>query len=159
MNKQLKVVNLTKSALNFIAKDGAFITIRSQGEAKVDILRVEQPFEGLSVDSFSPIALKETRISKVKGIPPYEEGTVYIVPTLVYQCCYHYRPDVYVIDEPVKDGSNTRTCKSISRPLLMSVQSDFKKINSILTKINFEDKDDVIDKVFQAKSLTDKYYK
>lgn len=156
-DKQVTVINLTRSTLNFISKEGHFITLKPKAEVKIEILRVEQDIDAMTEDGMSSIKLNETRIGKIKNLPEYKEGFVYIVPTLVYQSCYHYRPDVYVVDEPVKDSGNIRTSKALSRPTLMSVKSDYDKIRNLISKIDFDNKESIVDTFYKVKTIVDVY--
>lgn len=151
------VINLMKGTLSFIAKNGDYITIPSSGEAKVDIIRVD----GDTTANIQGLEIKtnKTIVGKITGLPPYNKDYIYIVPTLVYQSIHHERPDVYIVDELIRDHGTVKVAKAISRPEFKSVLSDFEKINNILVSIDFDNSSSIINSVFEAKTITDKYIK
>ena len=85
----MKVVNLTPHAITFQAKD----RVRTVYEPSGQVARVTQsdpvvlgdgPFKTFEHPSWG----------EVKGLPPYEDGVVYIVSSLVLQHC-EGRDDVF----------------------------------------------------------------
>lgn len=86
--------NLTPHPINILGENGLVITIKNEGTpARVaqDITETNMSLpltENISINVY----LKETKNSKITNLPEPEEGTVYIVSTLVAQLAC--RPDV-----------------------------------------------------------------
>lgn len=106
----MKFVNLTPHAINFVNNDGeTILTVEPSGElARV----VTQTFTIGYVDG---IPVTATDFGEVEGLPEKEEGTVFLVSSLVAQRCKD-RNDVFIPNESVRDDKGRIIgCKSLGR--------------------------------------------
>ena len=105
-----KVVNLTPHAINFVSKEGAPVcTIEPSGS----IARVT--CETVETGEINGIPLTENVYGEVEGLPLPEEGTVYLVSSLVASRCPE-RKDVFIPNEPVRNEKGMIVgCKSFGR--------------------------------------------
>lgn len=91
-----KFVNLTPHAINFVDGDGTVIkTVPSAGLARVVATREK-------VAIIDGIAVNKTSFGEITGLSEAEDGTIYIVSSLVAQACPE-RQDVFVVDDTVRD--------------------------------------------------------
>lgn len=92
----MKFVNLTPHAINFVDGDGTVIkTVPSAGLARVVATREK-------VAIIDGIAVNKTSFGEITGLSEAEDGTIYIVSSLVAQACPE-RQDVFVVDDTVRD--------------------------------------------------------
>lgn len=120
----MKLINLTPHAINFVTEDGdPVLTVNPSGQiarvtAKtVNVGEVETCVPHKATDTsgnwrrFIPVTA--TSYGEVEGLPDPEEGTVYIVSSLVASrvpC----RADVFIPNESVRDGAGRIVgCKSL----------------------------------------------
>lgn len=159
---QKKVLNLTKTPLRFLSKDGSFITIPSSGEIKLEIIRIDNNDTAVDVSGFE-IRTNKTIVNSFKNLPKEREDTILIVPTIVYTALSHIRSDIFTIDEPFKDNGVVRYAKSISRQSVRSINEDFEKISKLSHLLfssidsNMKNAEKCKDIIFKIKSIADKY--
>ena len=129
----MKLVNLTPHAINFVDANGApLVTIKPSGQvARVTASTVttgsvsvwEDVFTTihevlLSLDGETPadsvtLPVTGTTYGEVEGLPAPEEGTIYIVSSLVASRVPD-RPDVFIPNESVRDSAGRIVgCKSL----------------------------------------------
>lgn len=103
-----KMVNLTPHTINFIT-NGIKIAIEPSDE----IARVTCTSK--IVDIINEIPVTENEYGEVTGLPDPEEGTIYIVSSLVAQRCKD-RNDVFIPSDSIRDEKGRIIgCKSLGR--------------------------------------------
>ena len=123
MNKKVcgafkKLVNLTPHAINFVWENpqGEYKTLLTVEPSGI-IARVSAKtvmVDAIRLSSFS-VPITATEFGDVEGLPTPEEGTVYIVSSLVAQRCKD-RNDVFIPNESVRDSHGRIIgCKSLGR--------------------------------------------
>ena len=165
------IINLTKTPLNLMTKEGAFIVVPSSGEIRLEIIRIEEKIKALS-PSGKEIKVNNTIIKSFKNLPDRRDDTIIVVPTIVYTALAHIRDDVYTIDEPYKEGGVTKYAKAISRQKIKSTQDDFEIISQIITNLSSLNtkmieaesivdthslSEEISNKLFSIRKITDKY--
>lgn len=108
----MTIINLTPHAINFVDASGLpLVTIEPSGQ----IARVTAHTVNTGVISFGEVTLPTTGTTygEVEGLPAPEEGTVYVVSSLVASRVPN-RPDVFIPNESVRDSSGRIVgCKSL----------------------------------------------
>lgn len=106
----MKFVNLTPHAINFVNNDGeTILTVEPSGE----LTRVVT--QTLTIGYVDGIPVTATDFGEVEGLPEKEEGTVFLVSSLVAQRCKD-RNDVFIPNESVRDDKGRIIgCKSLGR--------------------------------------------
>ena len=105
-----KVVNLTPHAINFVTENGAPVcTIEPSGSiARVSCSTVK-------IGEINGIPVTANEYGEVEGLPLPEEGTIYLVSSLVAGRCPD-RKDVFIPNEPVRNEKGMIVgCKSFGR--------------------------------------------
>lgn len=110
-----KIKNLTPHEVTLVGEDGKVIaTFPSEGVLRLPqtTLRVATlKVEGDGVE----IPITQTSFGGLEQLPPKEEGTIYIVSSLVCQAAPH-RGDFYIPDQTVRDERGRIIgCRSLSR--------------------------------------------
>lgn len=104
----MNIINLTPHEVNIVLENGA-ISIPTSGT----VARVAAKTE--KTGDINGIPVTETVFGDVEGLPEPQDGTVFIVSTLVAQRV-HNRSDVFVPSEPVRDSAGKIIgCKSLGR--------------------------------------------
>lgn len=153
MDRNCQIINLTKSPLNFLTKDGEHIVIESSQEVRVTIQREENS----KVTGFfkeRPIKVNRTKLGKVEGLPPKKDGVILIVPSFVYYQVFLERDDVYIVDEPVKDNKTIKIGRAISRPSYSYISNKMREISNLVSSIKSSD-EDTVNKLFKLKHIVD----
>jgi len=133
--KNIKIKNLTPHAVNLVGEDGkVLITFPSEG-----LIRLSQKSEVVGYltqtcpechgtgenkgDMCSlckgigivKVPISKTSFGEAEGLPPQEEGTIYIVSSLVCQA-YPDRDDFFIPDQTVRDKEGRIVgCHSLSQ--------------------------------------------
>jgi hypothetical protein len=104
----MKIVNLTPHAINILTENHAMAIIASGEIARCKTERkVIGDIDGIPVTS--------TVFGEVEGLPEPQEGTIYIVSSLVAQACRD-RNDVFIPDDTVRDDEGKIIgCRSLGR--------------------------------------------
>lgn len=112
--KILKIKNLTPHGVRIINKDGKVaITFPSEGSLRLSSTRVRE--STLTLSDGVEIPITKTSFGGIDSLPPKEEGTIYIVSSLVCQACPD-RPDFYIPDDTIRDENGVIIgCRSLSR--------------------------------------------
>lgn len=100
--KALNIVNLTPHALNLMPEgpDGPTVTIPPSGQvARCEVRRVQ--VDTVTVDG-TTIPVNRTIFGEVTGLPDMQPNTIFVVSLLVAQAV-PYRPDVFIVDDTVRD--------------------------------------------------------
>lgn len=157
MNERI-IINMTKTPLSFMAKDGTFITIPSSGEIRVETIRIEEPlFTAKDALTNKRVKVNKNTVRALVNLPEKREDTILIVPNMVYNAYAHIRDDIYTIDEPFRQNGATKYAKAIARPSISYFNETMKKLSKILEKIHKEkDEEKRTSLIFEAKILTDK---
>lgn len=108
----MKIVNLTPHSINFVTAEGeplmtvapsgqlARVTAKTVNTGEVTVGEVTLPVTG-------------TTYGEVEGLPAPEEGTIYVVSSLVASRVPD-RPDVFIPNESVRDSAGRIVgCKSL----------------------------------------------
>ena len=104
------LMNLTPHDINFVTEDGNAITVVKPSGV---IARVAS--STVVTGNIDGIPVTETVYGEVEGLPEPEDGTVYIVSSLVAQRCKH-RNDVFIPNESVRDANGRIVgCRSLGR--------------------------------------------
>ena len=102
----MKVINLTPHAITFFQKNleeqtmSEILTVQPSGQVARVTAKTVVIHEGLPG---LPIPVTATEYGEVEGLPAPEEGTIYIVSSLVAQRCRD-RDDVFIPNESVRDA-------------------------------------------------------
>lgn len=114
----MNLVNLTPHAINFVWENPqceyeTLLTVEPSGIiARVSAKTVM--VDAIRLPSFS-MPITATEFGEIEGLPAPEEGTVYIVSSLVAQKCKD-RNDVFIPNESVRDSQGRIIgCKSLGR--------------------------------------------
>lgn len=103
-----KMINLTPHTINFVT-NGIKIVIEPSGE----IARVTCTSK--VVDIINEIPVTENEYGEVTGLPDPEEGTIYIVSSIVAQRCKD-RTDVFIPSDSIRDEKGRIVgCKALGR--------------------------------------------
>ena len=104
----MKLVNLTPHRITFVREDGPNLAFEPSGiVARVTATTVR-------VGDFCGIPITHTVYDEVCGLPDPEEGTVYIVSSIVAHAVPE-REDVFIPNESVRDESGRIVgCRSIA---------------------------------------------
>lgn len=97
---EMKIVNLTPHALNFLdAENRVILTVPSSGLA-----RAAQRRESIGTIYAGGVTLPVTRsvFGAVEGLPAPEAGTIYVVSAITAQAVPE-REDVLIVDDSVRD--------------------------------------------------------
>lgn len=94
----VKIINLTPHTINLMIGEGS-IEIKSSGVARCKV-SAEQ-VGTIEVDG-KEIPINKKVYGEVEGLPEKQEGTIYIVSSLVAQAVKD-RDDVFIPDELVRD--------------------------------------------------------
>ena len=106
-----RILNFTKHTVTFLMPNGNTLVIPNSGVVRLANSRViveRVVYEG-----------QEIRVNKVSfgnavGLPPEREGTIIIVSTLTAKA-FKDRNDIYVVDEPVREGKNILGCRALAK--------------------------------------------
>lgn len=105
-------VNLTQHVITLL--QGENDTIWGRIPTSGTVARV--PTTSEPMDPVQGISCTRTRFGAVEGVPPREEGTVYIVSRLVLEAAKDFRDDVYAPGELVRDpAGQVIGCRGLSR--------------------------------------------
>lgn len=110
----MTIINLTPHSINFVDASGApLVTVEPSGQlARVTAHTVTTG--SVSVGDVT-IPTTGTTYGEVEGLPAPEEGTIYIVSSLVASRCPD-RTDVFIPNESVRDEKGRIIgCKSLGR--------------------------------------------
>lgn len=112
----MKFVNLTPHAITFFQKNledqtmNKLLTVQPSGQ----IARVAAKTVVIS-EGFDGVPVTATEYGEVEGLPEPEEGTIYIVSSLVAGRCRD-RDDVFIPNESVRDAQGRIIgCLSLGR--------------------------------------------
>lgn len=105
-----QIVNLTPHSITFVdAKGNVITTIQPSGT----IARVKSGT--VMTGEFCGIPVTATEYGEVENLPEREDGTIYIVSSLVAQRCPE-REDVFIPNESVRDTEGRIIgCRSLGR--------------------------------------------
>ncbi len=104
----MRIVNLTPHAVTFATRDGSR-TIEASGDVARCTTRTAV------VGEVDGILVTRTEFGDVRGLPGPQEGTIYVVSSLVAQRVPE-RADVFVPNEAVRDEHGRIVgCKSLGR--------------------------------------------
>ena len=93
----MKVTNLTPHSISFINEDGTqILVVEPSGEVARVSVRTE------TVGKINGIPVTTSVFGEVENLPDPQDGTIYIVSSLVAQRC-HDRDDVFIPNESVRD--------------------------------------------------------
>ena len=109
---EVKVVNMTPHDIVFVNGDQQVVIKASGMLARVstETIRTGE----VNVNGMA-IPLTETRFGEVEGLPAPEDGTVFVVSSLVAQRCKN-RNDVFIPNESVRDDKGRIIgCRSLGR--------------------------------------------
>lgn len=135
MSLNLSIVNLTGKDIVFLPADyigmqtnpisdenkalllSKCFRIKSSGLAVCEMSR-ESEERKIVVDwQTKKIQTSVNNVGVVSNLPNPVEGTIYIVPIVVYNAYFHTRKDIYMIDKVVKDKRGSIfAARSFSRP-------------------------------------------
>ena len=105
----MKILNLTPHTITLVLADE---TKEIQPYGTIARVSTQTVIEGY-IDNLIPIT--KTVFGEVENLPEPEEGTIYIVSSLVAQRCSH-RKDVFIPNESVRDEQGRIIgCKSLGR--------------------------------------------
>ena len=100
----VKIKNLTPHEVCFMLEDGKVYSIPPSGTvARCEVKRERVGF--LSVDGIK-IPVNDTAFGQIENLPEPEEGTVYIVSSIVAQAVAAtapHRTDIFIVDDTVRD--------------------------------------------------------
>ena len=104
----MRIINLTPHAINFVREDGSpILTVEPSGS----LARVSVHTE--TTGEIAGIPATKSVYGKVEGLPEPEEGTIYIVSSLVAGRVPE-RKDVFIPNESVRDEKGRIIgCKSL----------------------------------------------
>lgn len=112
----MKFVNLTPHAITFFQKNledqtmNKLLTVRPSGQ----IARVAAKTVVIS-EGFDGVPVTATEYGEVEGLPEPEDGTIYIVSSIVAERCRD-RDDVFIPNESVRDAQGRIIgCLSLGR--------------------------------------------
>lgn len=108
----MKAINMTPHDISLINGDQQVVIKASGMLARVstETIRTGE----VSVDGMA-IPTTETRFGEVEGLPAPEEGTIFIVSSLVAQRCRN-RSDIFIPNESVRDDKGRIIgCRSLGR--------------------------------------------
>lgn len=106
----MKIINLTPHEVTIVNGDNKLIYDPSGVIARVTAKTV---YTGEVINSFIPVS--KTEYGEVENLPEYEEGTVYIVSSLVAQRVPD-RKDVFIPNESIRDEKGRIVgCRSLGR--------------------------------------------
>lgn len=109
---EVKVVNMTPHDIVFLNGDQQVVIKASGMLARVSTETVRTG--EVSVNGMA-IPTTETRFGEVEGLPAPEEGTIFIVSSLVAQRCRN-RSDIFIPNESVRDDKGRIIgCRSLGR--------------------------------------------
>ena len=104
----MKMINLTPHAVTIVKETGNLVIEPSGMLARVAAKIV-------TIGEIDGIPVTTTEFGEVENLPEPEEGTIYIVSSLVAQRCTH-RGDVFIPNEAVRDEAGRIIgCKSLGR--------------------------------------------
>lgn len=104
------LVNLTPHAITFVNSEGNTLRVV---EPSGQLARVSA--RTVTGDWIDDIPVTTTEFGEVEGLPAPQEGTIYIVSSLVAQRCKD-RLDVFIPNESVRDSEGRIVgCKSLGR--------------------------------------------
>lgn len=105
----MKMVNLTPHPIAFVDEDGKVIrTIESSGTVRAHRASVK-------VYDIDGIPVNRVIFGPITDLPEPEDGTVYIVSSLVAQGISE-RTDVYIVDDTVRDETGRIIgCRALAR--------------------------------------------
>ena len=104
-----KLINLTPHAITFIKEGGENVVVEPSGTvARLSTTTV-------TIGEVNGIPVTTTEFGNIEGLPEPEEGTAYIVSSLVAGRCTE-RDDVFIPNESVRDDvGRIIGCKSLGR--------------------------------------------
>jgi hypothetical protein len=106
----IKITNLTPHVLNVRNMNGEMIAIQPSGQvARVATTKIIlTPIDGIGVAS--------STFGKVEGLPPSEEGVVYIASRLVLEAVKNERADVFCPGDLIRNEAGQPIgCDGLSR--------------------------------------------
>jgi hypothetical protein len=110
----MALINLTPHAIHFVDENGnTVLTVEPSGKLARVTTKIVQTGQRRFGDVVLPIT--ETEFGEVEGLPDPEEGTIYLVSSLVAQRCKD-RGDVFIPNESVRDSEGRIIgCRSLGR--------------------------------------------
>lgn len=104
----MKIINLTPHAINFVREDGRpILTVEPSGSLARVSVRTETTGE------IAGISVTKSVYGEVEGLPAPEDGTIYLVSSLVAGRVPN-REDVFIPNESVRDDKGRIVgCKSL----------------------------------------------
>lgn len=127
MKEKIKIINFNSHAVKILPPSEVDFTvpvkekdipillskcdvIQSSGNPKISISRTPSKH-------YSNVKINDSNIGLIEGLPDEVEGTILVVPSIVYNALHRIRKDIYVIDEPIRSEKGTVICcRSIARP-------------------------------------------
>lgn len=88
-----KIVNLTPHTIDIVASNGDVISILSTGLARVSVTSV--PAGTLTLPDGRELSLSRQEAGEVTGLPPAEDGVVFIVSAVVLSALKGTRTDCW----------------------------------------------------------------
>jgi len=116
IKKIKKIVNLTPHEVNLVLGDGKVVTFPSLGVIRLPkrtevVGKIATSIDGREVE----IPLSKTSFGKAEGLPEREEGTIFIVSSLICQACPD-RDDFFIVDQTTRDKDGRIVgCRSLSQ--------------------------------------------
>lgn len=106
-----RILNFTRHTINLLLPNDTTITIPMDG-----MIRVANSREVVEKLLFkdNEIKVNKTTFGNAIGLPPEREGTIIIVSTLAAKALKD-RDDIYVIDEPVREGQLVLGCRALAK--------------------------------------------
>lgn len=106
----MKIANLTPHAINFVSNNGTpLLTVEPSGQLARVSVRTE------TIGDIGGIPVTQSVFGEVEGLPAPEDGTIYIVSSLVAGRVPD-RHDVFIPNESVRDDKGRIIgCKSLGR--------------------------------------------
>lgn len=106
----MKFTNLTPHAITFLAEDGSVLRTVEPSDT---LARVST--KTVTIGDIDGIPVTATEFGEVEGLPEPEDGTIYIVSSLVAQRVPN-RGDVFIPNESVRDDKGRIIgCRSLGR--------------------------------------------
>ena len=108
-----KIKNYTPHDINIVGEDGkVIITFPSEGQVRLS--QTTEQVGSVECDGVK-IPITKTVFGEAEGLPPREEGTIYIVSSLTAQA-YPERDDFFIVDQCVRDEKGKIIgCRSLSK--------------------------------------------
>ncbi len=104
----MKIINKTPHDIKLFLKDGSIKLFKTEGVIRTTV-------ESMKVDNIGEYEIYKNKYGAVNDLPPYEEGTYYIVSRIVAEACKD-RNDLLLVNDTVRDEDGKIIgCKSFSK--------------------------------------------